>query len=116
MTILIITEDRAWGRELCTRVCLGGEGGGVGGTIPPLPPSSSSSPNRNAKSHTDCVHDSTGIASLNWNRCCCVGHAHARQVSGCESQLPRHCSTRPGCILQMDHQQAGTRDPSTSAE
>mmetsp|Transcript_17044 Transcript_17044/g.50876 ORF Transcript_17044/g.50876 Transcript_17044/m.50876 type:complete len:276 (-) Transcript_17044:174-1001(-) len=43
-----------------------------GRLMPPPPPSSSSSPKRRARSHTDCVHDSTGIGSLNWNRCCWV--------------------------------------------
>lgn len=34
--------------------------------------SSPSSPNRSAKSHSDCVQDSTGISSLYVKRCICI--------------------------------------------
>lgn len=48
---------------------------------PTMPPSSESSPNRRARSHSDCVADSTGIGSLYVNRCCCERGMPAFQVA-----------------------------------
>jgi hypothetical protein len=46
-----------------------------------MPASSPSSPKRSARSHSDCVHDSTGIGSLYVKRCCCSSRRTAAAVA-----------------------------------
>lgn len=48
--------------------------------------SSESSPNRRARSQSDCVMDSTGIASLYVKRCCCADSANKY------TRVSKHCS------------------------